>query len=125
MLSLSLPLRPPSREPSNRIVCVPSKRPADRFKDIIYNIDIYNIDAIGRYTGGMTERQFLADEKTFDATQLCLLRISEAAKKLGALAKDLAPGQPWGDIRGLGNRLRHEYDAIDRHQIWRIVKDDL
>lgn len=99
---------------------MPSKRPTDRFNNIIYNVD-----AIGRYTAGMTAKQFLADEKTFDATQLCLLRISEAARKLGALARELAPDQPWADIRGIGNRLRHEYDKIDRHEIWRTVKNDL
>ena len=60
---------------------MPSKRPTDRFNDIIYNID-----AIARYTAGMTERQFLADTKTFDATQHCLLRISEAATlQVGAI----------------------------------------
>lgn len=99
---------------------MPSKRPSDRFNDIIYNID-----AIGRYTAGISEEQFQADEKTFGATQHCLLRISEAAKKLGPLAKELAPDQPWADIRGIGNRLRHEYDKIDRHQIWSTVRDDL
>lgn len=99
---------------------MPSKRPTDRFNDIIYNID-----AIARYTAGLTKRQFLADDKTLDATQLCLLRISEAAVKIGTLAQDLAPDQPWQDIRGIGNRLRHEYDKIDRGEIWRIVKGDL
>lgn len=65
---------------------MPSSRPTDRFNDIIYNID-----AIARYTQGMTKQQFLADARTFDATQHCLLRISEAAKKLGALAKGARP----------------------------------
>jgi uncharacterized protein with HEPN domain len=99
---------------------VPSKRPTDRFNDIIYNID-----AIGRYTAGMTKKQFLADEKTLDATQLCLLRISEAAAKLDVQAQELAPDQPWPQIRSIGNRLRHEYDKIDRDEIWRIVRGDL
>lgn len=53
------------------------------------------------------------------------MRISEAAKKLGTLAKQLAPDQPWRDIRGIGNRLRHEYDKIDRRQIWATVANDL
>jgi hypothetical protein len=43
---------------------LPSKRPADRFNDIISNID-----AIGRYVAGMTEEQFRADERTIDATE--------------------------------------------------------
>lgn len=31
------------------------------------------------------------------------------------------PDQPWHNIRGLGNRLRHEYDAIDPRDIWAIA----
>jgi len=42
------------------------------------------------------------------AVQYALLIISEAARKLGAHAESLAPGQPWPDIRGIGNLLRHE-----------------
>lgn len=69
-----------------------------------------NIERIGEYTSAMTAEQFAADAKTRDATQHCLLRISEAATKLGELAESEVPDQPWGEIRGLGNRLRHEYD---------------
>jgi uncharacterized protein with HEPN domain len=99
---------------------LPSKRPADRFNDIISNID-----AIGRYVAGMTEEQFRADERTIDATERCLSRISEAASKLGALAEELAPDQLWPAIRGIGNRLRHEYDLVDKGELWRIFKTDL
>ena len=99
---------------------MPSSRPTDRFNNIIYNMD-----AIARYTQGMTKQQFLADARTFDANQHRLLRISEAAKKLGALPKELVPDQPWPGIRGIGNRLQHEYDKIDRRQIWEIVVNDL
>jgi uncharacterized protein with HEPN domain len=73
---------------------LPSERPIQRLNDIISNID-----AIGVYTAGMTAEAFVADAKTRDATQHCLLRISEAAVKLGELADQLAPGEPWGDIR--------------------------
>ena len=73
----------------------------------------------------MSEGQFLADSKTLDAAERCLLRISEAAVKLGDLGERLAPDQPWPGIRGIGNRLRHDYDTIDRGEIWRIVTGDL
>ena len=99
---------------------MPSKRPIERFNDIIYNID-----AIVRYTAGMSREAFLADQKTVDATQHCLLRITEAARKLGKLAERAAPDQPWKAIRDLGNRLRHEYDLIEKDRIWQIVCDDL
>jgi uncharacterized protein with HEPN domain len=56
-----------------------------------------------------------------DAVERCLSRISEAAVKLGDEALQMAPGQPWRDIRGLGNRLLHEYDLISPRDIWAIA----
>ena len=102
------------------IAAVPSKRPTDRFNDIIYNVD-----AINRYTDGMSEEQFLTDKKTIDAVERCLSRISEASTKLGSLVIRLAPDQPWSAIRGLGNRLRHEYDLVNKSELWNIIVNDL
>ena len=96
---------------------MPSKRSAQRFGDIVHNID-----TIRRYTRGMSREKFFASAKTRDATLYCLLRISEAAKKLGKTAEELAPEQPWRRIRDLGNRLRHEYDALDQERIWIICQ---
>ena len=31
------------------------------------------------------------------------------------------PGQPWSDIRGMGNRLRHAYDRVDVDILWRTA----
>lgn len=73
----------------------------------------------------MTQNQFAVDAKTSDATQHRLLRISEAAVKLGELAEQLAPDRPWADIRGLGNRLRHEYDRVEAAISWKIITVDL
>jgi uncharacterized protein with HEPN domain len=35
------------------------------------------------------------------------------------------PGQPWQDIRGIGNRLRHAYDRIGSAVIWNVVEGRL
>lgn len=99
---------------------MPSDKPSKRLQDIIYNID-----AVRRYTAGLTADSFIADDKTVDAVERCLGRISEAASKLGPRAEALAPGQEWGKIRGLGNLLRHEYDVIERPVLWGIVEHNL
>ena len=41
--------------------------------------------------------------------------------RLGEQADDLMPGQPWSDIRGMGNRLRHAYDRVDVDILWRTA----
>jgi uncharacterized protein with HEPN domain len=73
----------------------------------------------------MDEAAFSRDDKTYDAVERCLERIAEAAAKLGDLAATLMPDQPWHEIRALGNRLRHEYDAIREDRLWDIVQIDL
>lgn len=99
---------------------MPSSRPIRRLRDIVENAT-----AIAGYVEGMDLAGFAADPKTRDAVERCLERISEAAIKLGDLAPELIPDQPWRDIRGLGNRLRHEYQLIRSERIWAIVIDDL
>jgi uncharacterized protein with HEPN domain len=99
---------------------VPSNDPVQRFEDILDNTA-----RIESYTTGMDAAAFLDDNKTFDAVERCLERISEAARKLGALAEELCPGIAWPEIRGLGNFLRHEYDRIESERLWVVVERDL
>ena len=97
-----------------------SDKPARRLTDIIENIR-----SIQSYVAGMDLAAFEEDQKTSDAVERCLERISEAAAKLGDLAFTLAPDQPWPQIRALGNRLRHEYDWISPGRLWDVVQINL
>ena len=99
---------------------MPSEKPVRRLEDIIDNAQ-----AIQRYVAGMDLAAFEEDSKTYDAVERCLERISEAATKLGEMAPSLMPDQPWRTIRALGNRLRHEYDAIREDRLWDIVQVNL
>ena len=98
----------------------PSKDPIQRFTDILENIS-----RIEELNAGVDVSAFVGDPKTYDAVERCLERISEAASKLGRQAEELCPGLPWPQIRGVGNRLRHEYDRINGPRIWLMVERDL
>ena len=84
-----------------------------------------NIARIERFTAGLNLQTFSDNEQTLFAVQHALLIISEAAAKLGRLAADICPGLPWADLRGLGNRLRHEYHTIDVARLWLMIERDL
>jgi uncharacterized protein with HEPN domain len=99
---------------------VSSERPRHRLDDILNNVAWIRDDV-----RGMTYDDFQKDRKTQDAVLHCLLRISEAAKKLGDIAEQMTPAFPWRAVRDLGNVLRHEYDGVDLPQIWSVVVDDL
>jgi uncharacterized protein with HEPN domain len=99
---------------------VPFKDPRLPLEDILENIE-----RIRRFTAGMNEAAFAADEEKIFAVQYALLVISEAGHRLGDDADTLCPGVPWKDIRGIGNWLRHGYDKIDPHVIWQTLQKDL
>ena len=51
--------------------------------------------------------------------------VSEAAIRLGEEADKRCPDQPWRDIRGIGNQLRHAYERVDLNTIWNAVTEDV
>jgi len=84
-----------------------------------------NIERVRSYVGAMDRTEFEQDGRTRDAVERCLERICEAAFRLGDRAAELVPGQPWHDIRGMGNRLRHAYDRLSLPVIWHAIHGEL
>ncbi len=99
---------------------MPSSDPIQRFTDIIDNIG-----RIEHFTQGLNAKTFAANDQVIFAVKYALVIISEATAKLGDTAADLRPDIPWREIRGLGNRLRHEYDTVDLARVWLVVERDL
>jgi uncharacterized protein with HEPN domain len=100
---------------------MPSSDPARRLRDIVQAID--DIEGFAR---GVSEADELQRNRLVArAVERCLQIISEAATKLGAEAEVLCPGQPWADIRGIGNHLRHAYDAINPSVVWHAIREEL
>ncbi|MGH7182381.1 MAG: HepT-like ribonuclease domain-containing protein, partial [Nitrospiraceae bacterium] len=74
---------------------------------------------------GMDMEEFRSNPMAIAAVERKLQIISEAAVRLGDEAERLCPGQPWRDIRGIGNQLRYGYERVDLETIWHTVRDDL
>jgi len=81
-----------------------------------------SIGKIKRYTAGLDEVSFLADEKTIDAVVRNLEIIGEAAKRLPAQFRAAHPAIPWPKIAGLRNRIVHDYAGIDLKLVWYILR---
>lgn len=86
---------------------------------------IDNCERVAGYVRGMDKTAFERNGLKRDAVERCLERICEAAVRLGDQAKALLPDQPWNDIRGMGNRLRHAYDRLSLDIVWDVVERDL
>ena len=98
---------------------------SDRERQWLTDI-VENIDAITDYVTGLDLAAFSADRKTIDATERCLERIIEAIVRLGPERMSLILSSfPAHVVRGMGNRLRHEYEAVSIPVVWTTVTDDL
>lgn len=80
---------------------------------------------IESYTADMNFETFRESPMVIDAVERNLQKISEAAIRLGDRALVMCPGIPWHNVRGMGNWLRHQYDAIDLELIWLTVTDKI
>jgi uncharacterized protein with HEPN domain len=100
---------------------LPSRHdPTDSLRHIIENAA-----RVARYLAGVNQRSFAQSDWARDAVERCIERVCEATVRLGDKADELMPGQPWADIRGMGNRLRHAYDRVDVDLLWRTAMNRL
>ncbi len=98
-----------------------SERDTQRLQDIVENAD-----AIGSYIEGMTFEAFTRDRKTMDATERCIERAIEATIQIGpAKMAEVLRTFPAAEVRGMGNRLRHEYGMINTSTVWNTATGDI
>ncbi len=98
-----------------------SKRDAD----ILLEDIILAIDKSTRYTQGYDLKQFVSDEKTIDAVARNIEIIGEATTKLPEDLKLKHPEVDWKRIKGMRNRIVHEYFGVDIGIVWEIVSNHL
>ncbi|MDR0325464.1 MAG: DUF86 domain-containing protein [Oscillospiraceae bacterium] len=81
--------------------------------------------SVAEYIHGMDYDAFYNDRKTMHATAFALQQIGELSKLISEETQAAAPHIRWHGIRGLRNRIVHDYEKIDLPVIWDIVTTDL
>ena len=93
---------------------------------LVYIDDIHDsIQAIKRYTAGLTKEDFLNSTEKQDAVYRRLEIIGEASNRLPDEFKNQYPQIPWIKIIGMRNVLIHEYDSIDLDRVWQTIQKDI
>lgn len=82
-------------------------------------------DRISLYVSGMDFVGFCADTRTVDAVVRNLEIIGEASNRISDDKKLLKPQVDWVAIKGLRNRIVHEYFGLSLSVIWAIIQNDL
>jgi len=83
------------------------------------------LERIERYTGGMSFREFAADEKTVDAVIRNFEIIGEATKNVPESIRSRYPAIPWRDMAGMRDKLIHAYFGVDLEMVWKTAKTRL
>jgi len=92
---------------------------------IILEKIVGHIDKIASYIAGLERTTFLADTKAVEACVFNLLQMGELTGRLDAGFRNAHAEIPWFKIRGLRNKIAHDYEGVRLEIVWDIVKDDL
>ena len=83
------------------------------------------IAKVQRYTAGMNQEAFAADDLVVDAVQRNFTVIGEAARQVPVEIQRKHPEIPWALMQGMRNIIVHEYDAVKLDVIWRTIQNNL
>ena len=83
------------------------------------------IERIDDYTKGMNYDSFKTDNKTMDAVVRNFEIIGEAATKLPEAFKDQHQQINWHRIKGMRNRMAHDYRNVNISIVWETIEMDL
>jgi len=91
---------------------------------ILEKIKVYATQAI-QFRGDMNFEEFSNDPKTVSACVFNLSQIGELVSRLEAEFTDSNDNIPWRKIKGMRNRIVHDYEGIRLNIVWDVLVDFL
>lgn len=83
------------------------------------------IDKAIKYINGYEFEEFCNDEKTIDATVFAISQIGELVKNISKETMQKYSSIEWNMIKGLRNRIVHDYEGIKLDNIWYVLNNDI
>jgi uncharacterized protein with HEPN domain len=91
-----------------------------RVQDILAEIVV-----VEQTIAGLSFEAFSQSQQALRVVLYSLAVIGEAVASAIADLEAVEPGIPWHQIRGMRNRVIHEYFRVDVEMIWETVRSDL
>ncbi len=98
---------------------------SERRPSVIIGDILQCIDHTQSYTANLTFEDFVAN---FMVTEACLYNIQIIGEAVSKLPDDVRESEkqiPWQLIKGMRNRLIHEYFGTDLQLVWNVIKNEL
>ena len=83
------------------------------------------IEDVEKYIEGLEAREFLDDKKTITACAFTVSQIGELAKEIDTGTAKKYSDIPWNSIKGMRNRIVHDYENVDLSVLWGTIKESL
>jgi uncharacterized protein with HEPN domain len=101
-------------------------KPAPKHPDDAYLHDMLEAARLIRaYMGKVSFDAFWRDNEKRDAVAMRLSVIGEAAVHVSPATQKALPSIPFKQIRGLRNRIAHDYGAIDFKIVWEVTQKEI
>jgi uncharacterized protein with HEPN domain len=81
--------------------------------------------AVQKYMTGVSADAFWEDEEKRDAVTMRLGVIGEAARFITTATAAKLTAIPFHLVRGMRNRIAHDYKGINYREVWRVTQDDI
>ena len=81
------------------------------------------IHEIQDFISGYSHDEFNKDKKTINACVFNLSQIGELAGKLSEEMIKTTVNIEWRGLRGLRNRIVHDYEGVNLNMVWRLSSD--
>ncbi|HMH21993.1 MAG TPA: DUF86 domain-containing protein [Puia sp.] len=96
-----------------------------RVPSIVINDILSCIDHVTTYITNLSFDDFASNFMVIEACLYNIQIIGEAVAQLPDDIKNNNPNIPWALIKGMRNRLIHEYFGTDLPVVWNVIKNDL
>lgn len=83
------------------------------------------IDKIQSYCNEKTYETFSENSQLVEACVYNLSQMGEMVNRLVDEFIEIHSAIPWYQIRGLRNRIVHDYEGVNLYLVWEIIENDL
>lgn len=83
------------------------------------------IDSIIKYTDNIKYNEFINNSMMVEACVFNLSQIGELVNKIDKQFIETYSDIPWFKVKGLKNRIVHDYEGVNLKLIWEIIDIDI
>lgn len=92
---------------------------------IIIQKMISYIEDVQTFIVGLNAKEFLDDKKTITACAFTVSQIGELVKEISDDTIKKYEYIPWNSIKGMRNRIVHDYENVDLSVLWATINQSL